>query len=855
MSSKFLTTGFEQPVRRMSALVGVLAVALMLPASAQAADWSNARGDAGNTGSSAETLTLPLTERWHSSAPDVEENGAVVSNGIVYMSSEDGQLYAFDPAGAPVTGFPVVTSPNYGAPAVDAVNAKVYVLASNTLFAFNLNGTPAWTADVGSTGSNYNVGPIVDGGFVYLKANDTLKKYNSAGGLQWSVPSAGNSTQPAIMGADVYVNTNAGEIRKYDKTTGVEVTTAGFPVATAASEAGIAVVDGRIYHKADQLYAYNASTGALAWSAPAGGDSTYYDSPAVSNGVVYVYGWDSKLYAFDAATGATKAGFPTADLATPSDRNYGSPTVAGDLVFVGAGTTQKLKVLGAAGTANAGTVLEEHLTFSDDPQGFDVTSPVVSGGIVYVMLDGGGLYAFLPSDAPWTGGGVTINAGAACTESSAVTLAIDVGSNPDVAQMRISEDPLFASATFEPVASSKAFTLSVGFGTKTVYVQFQDGSEQLSNVFNDQIQFAASCAPTLTVAKAGSGSGLVASTPAGISCGATCSAEFADGASVGLTPTPDEGSTFAGWSGACTGTGACTVTMSGDQSVTATFTATGETGVSIVSSSQPETITSGSAGLARFEITNAGPDALEGAYAIVTVPAGIMPVSATSSQGGCTGFSGQQAICLIGTIPAGSTVTLDVVGQTPPGFPPTSSLGIGVSLAGSGIDPIQQTGGPAVTAATGNEAAGFVPPGGTISTGTEATPENNTIAGFRLPNSGAGAPIVLRAETEGAATFCGGRACRGKIMFLSPFAGYDDPHHAPLLTITWDKTVAGKGTKSKLYVQKEPGGPVTRVERCVKASPAVAVPSPCIHERVKIRGGDIRFKILILSMDPRFARR
>jgi hypothetical protein len=60
--------------------------------------------------------------------------------------------------------------------------------------------------------------------------------------------------------------------------------------------------------------------------------------------------------------------------------------------------------------------------------------------------------------------------------------------------MRISEDPLFAGAAFGPFATSKAFTLSAGFGTKTVYVQFKDTSGTFSNVFNDQINYSASCA-------------------------------------------------------------------------------------------------------------------------------------------------------------------------------------------------------------------------------------------------------------------------------------------------------------------------------------------------------------------------
>jgi subtilisin family serine protease len=77
---------------------------------------------------------------------------------------------------------------------------------------------------------------------------------------------------------------------------------------------------------------------------------------------------------------------------------------------------------------------------------------------------------------------------------------------------------------------------------------------------------------TLTVAKTGSGSGTVTSSPSGINCGSACSAAFAAGSSVTLTATPASNSTFAGWSGACTGTGTCSVTMSADMSVTATFT-------------------------------------------------------------------------------------------------------------------------------------------------------------------------------------------------------------------------------------------------------------------------------------------
>jgi endoglucanase len=81
----------------------------------------------------------------------------------------------------------------------------------------------------------------------------------------------------------------------------------------------------------------------------------------------------------------------------------------------------------------------------------------------------------------------------------------------------------------------------------------------------------------LTVTKAGAGSGTVTSSPAGINCGSTCTANYSSGASVTLTAAAASGSTFGGWSGACSGTAACTVSMTAARSVTATFNTSGTT--------------------------------------------------------------------------------------------------------------------------------------------------------------------------------------------------------------------------------------------------------------------------------------
>lgn len=78
-------------------------------------------------------------------------------------------------------------------------------------------------------------------------------------------------------------------------------------------------------------------------------------------------------------------------------------------------------------------------------------------------------------------------------------------------------------------------------------------------------------AHTLAVTVIGNGS--VNSAPSGITCsGSTgCTADFARDSTVRLFPTGIDGTTFSGWSGACTGTGICTVSMSADRTATANF--------------------------------------------------------------------------------------------------------------------------------------------------------------------------------------------------------------------------------------------------------------------------------------------
>jgi hypothetical protein len=95
----------------------------------------------------------------------------------------------------------------------------------------------------------------------------------------------------------------------------------------------------------------------------------------------------------------------------------------------------------------------------------------------------------------------------------------------------------------------------------------------------------------LSVTKAGTGSGTVTANYGTISwSGSTGTGSYSSGTSITLTAAANSGSTFTGWSGACSSqsaSAACLVTMSAAEAVTANYVLTGTTPFSDVPSSEP----------------------------------------------------------------------------------------------------------------------------------------------------------------------------------------------------------------------------------------------------------------------------
>jgi hypothetical protein len=116
---------------------------------------------------------------------------------------------------------------------------------------------------------------------------------------------------------------------------------------------------------------------------------------------------------------------------------------------------------------------------------------LVSGG-----GSGGGIYTSTVTDTtPPTNTSIVIAAGATTASTTAVTLTLGA---TDAAQMMISNDASFTGGAWETYATSKAWTLTAGNGTKTVYAKFRDSALNASTTVSDTIVFGTETTTTTT---------------------------------------------------------------------------------------------------------------------------------------------------------------------------------------------------------------------------------------------------------------------------------------------------------------------------------------------------------------------
>ncbi|MEO8133023.1 MAG: RHS repeat-associated core domain-containing protein [Betaproteobacteria bacterium] len=146
---------------------------------------------------------------------------------------------------------------------------------------------------------------------------------------------------------------------------------------------------------------------------------------------------------------------------------------------------------------------------------------------------------------------------------------------------------------------------------------FAAGAGPVNSTFASTATTQSAAAVTLTVNKAGSGSGTVAGNIGGVDCGMpSCGVAVDGGTAVILTATPAAGSQFTGWLGPCTGAGNCSFTVSAAATAVATFApaAIGTPTLDIDGDASYDALTDGLLAI-RYLFGLSGPSLISGALA------------------------------------------------------------------------------------------------------------------------------------------------------------------------------------------------------------------------------------------------
>jgi uncharacterized repeat protein (TIGR02543 family) len=253
----------------------------------------------------------------------------------------------------------------------------------------------------------------------------------------------------------------------------------------------------------------------------------------------------------------------------------------------------------------------------------------------------------------------------------------------------------------------------------------------------------------LSVAGSGTGSGSVTSTPSGISCtisggagSGTCSASYTSGTPVTLTAAPIGGHTFAGWSGACTGTGNCQVTISQARAVTATFTAPLPTFVLTVTGSGTGrgSVTSNPSGINCTINGGSGGGACSAPYTSGT------PVTLTAAPAGGHTFAGWSGAC---TGTGNCQVTMSQARAVTATFTALHQLTVTGSGTGSGSVTSSPSGiNCAISGGSGSGTCNAPYTSGTVVTLTAAPISGHTFAGWSGACSGTGSCQATMSQAQ-----------------------------------------------------------------------------------------------------------
>jgi outer membrane protein assembly factor BamB len=387
--------------------------------------------------------------KWKFHARGMLIGSPTVVSGTIYVGSDDGNLYALDANTGAQRWKLEVKSRIPTTPAVSdnvvyfaAYDGSFYAVDASTgtlkwkfktegerrFAARHLHGVQPVAETMPDPFDSYLSSPVVSGGAVYFGSGDgNVYSLNSASGtLNWKFKTGDVvHASPALANGTLFIGSWDSYFYALDTATGQErwrFKTGEDPDThnQVGIQSSAAVVDGTVYFgcRDSHLYALDAATGQKKWAFGTGG-SWVVSSPAVKDGKVYFATSDSSLiYELDA-----KAGTVLHSTTLNHWYLYSSPALTNGMLFVGSTQgkllaldlasfkpawtfeTDGMKEHGAAYTKPDGTPDGEGLfvsDFYDDmvagvgrvmAMGAILSSPVVSGNMIYIASADGNLYA------------------------------------------------------------------------------------------------------------------------------------------------------------------------------------------------------------------------------------------------------------------------------------------------------------------------------------------------------------------------------------------------------------------------------------------------------------------------------
>ena len=315
--------------------------------------------------------------KWQFETADEVHSSPAVSDGMLYVASYDGNLYAIDiQSGQALWQSEVGRA--FSSPVV--VEESIFVGSADGLHALNrADGAERWHYKA-QVGGEMRSSPAFYAGLIYIGSDDgNIYAFQAdRGDLAWQFKTLGQVfSSPAIYKDIVYAGDYAGYLHALDAESGEEL----WQFKTKRSiYATPAIREGQVFFGSldGNFYALDAATGEELWHVEIG--EPIVSSAALSKDVLYFGCLDHNVYALDINSGEVKWQFET------SNEVYSSPVLASDIVYIGSDDANLYAL-----DAKTGEERWRHET-----GGFIGNSPAVAGDMVFFSSYDGSIYAVGP---------------------------------------------------------------------------------------------------------------------------------------------------------------------------------------------------------------------------------------------------------------------------------------------------------------------------------------------------------------------------------------------------------------------------------------------------------------------------